>query len=181
MATNYKFLDLEGLKTVFGIINKKDADLKTEIDKKASKEELAAAIEGVDVSAQLVNYPDSAEYVSASKQIQFKHNGTLLPNMTVDATEFVKDGMVESVEISEDGTKLIITWNTDSGKSEATEIELSKIFNPEDYYTKGQIDSTLGGYLTKTEAEGTYAKTADLDTFTAITDPEIEDASKTTN
>lgn len=166
MATNYKFLDLEGLKTVFGLINSKDAALKTEIDTKASKQELAEAIAGVDVSAQLVNYPDSAEYVSGTKEIQFKHNGVLLPNMTVDATEFVKDGMVESVAISEDGKKLIITWNSDSDKSEATEIELSKIFNPENYYTKSQIDSTLDNYV----------KTVDLDTFERITDPEINSA-----
>lgn len=62
-----------------------------------SKEEVDQAIQGVDVSSQLVNYPDSAEYTSNSKEIQFKHNGNLLSNMTIDASEFV----LEQVQVSD--------------------------------------------------------------------------------
>lgn len=45
---------------------------------------------------------------------------------TLDTTKFVKDGMISSVVISDDGTKLIITWNTDAGIS-ATEIPLTEL------------------------------------------------------
>jgi hypothetical protein len=45
---------------------------------------------------------------------------------TLDTTKFVKDGMISSVAISEDGTKLVITWNTDAGIS-ATEIPLTEL------------------------------------------------------
>jgi hypothetical protein len=36
----------------------------------------------------------------------------------IDATEFIKDGMIETVALSEDGLNLVITWNTDSDKGE---------------------------------------------------------------
>ena len=37
-----------------------------------------------------------------------------------DTTEFIKDGMIETVEISEDGLDLVITWNADSDKGDKT-------------------------------------------------------------
>ncbi len=36
----------------------------------------------------------------------------------VDATQFIKDGMIDEVALSEDGLDLVITWNTDAGKEE---------------------------------------------------------------
>ena len=36
----------------------------------------------------------------------------------VDATAFIKDGMISNVELSEDGLNIVITWNTDSDKGE---------------------------------------------------------------
>ena len=45
----------------------------------------------------------------------------------IDAADFVKDGMVSSVAIS--NGKLVVTWNSDSGIS-PTEIALTDIFNP---------------------------------------------------
>ena len=50
-------------------------------------------------------------------------NGT---NSSIPADDFIKDGMIESVAISEDGKNLVITWNTDAGK-EATTIALSEL------------------------------------------------------
>ena len=47
---------------------------------------------------------------------------------TIDATDFVVDGMLDSVEFSTESGKeniLVFTWNTDSGKTK-TEIDLSK-------------------------------------------------------
>lgn len=77
-------------------------------------------------------------YNSSTKKIEF----TCVDNTKkyLDATEFIKDGMVSSVVI-EDGN-LVITFNTDSGK-EAISIHLTDIFNPANYYTKTDIDGKL--------------------------------------
>ena len=77
-------------------------------------------------------------YNSSTKNIEF-----ICVNNTkkyLDATDFIKDGMVSSVAI-EDGN-LVITFNTDSGK-EAISIPLTDIFNQSNYYTKTDIDSKL--------------------------------------
>lgn len=58
----------------------------------------------------------------------------------LDATVFVKDGMVSNVAIV--NGNLVITFNTDSGK-EAISIPLTDIFNPANYYTKTDIDGKL--------------------------------------
>lgn len=52
----------------------------------------------------------------------------------IDATDFIKDGMIESVALSEDGLNLVITWNTDSDKGDnnVTTIPLSGLV---DVYT----------------------------------------------
>lgn len=77
-------------------------------------------------------------YNSSTKNIEF----TCVNNTKkyLDATDFIKDGMVSSVAI-EDGN-LVITFNTDSGK-EAIIIPLIDIFNPANYYTKTDIDGKL--------------------------------------
>ena len=87
-------------------------------------------------SADLLTLFDSAEYNSQTKKIVFKHGDTVL--VQIDATDFIKDGMVSNVEIV--NNKLVISFNTDAGK-ENIEITLSDIFNPNNYYTKEQIDT----------------------------------------
>ncbi len=83
-------------------------------------------------------YPDSAEWNSTDKKIYFKNNGTTLTSMTIDGANFVKDGMVDNVLIS--GGSLVITFNTDAGKQDIA-IPLTDIFNPNNYYTKTEIDN----------------------------------------
>ena len=77
-------------------------------------------------------------YNSTTKKIEF----TCVDNTKkyLDATDFVKDGMVSSVAIV--NGNLVITFNTDSGK-EAISIPLTAIFNPANYYTKTDIDGKL--------------------------------------
>ena len=87
-------------------------------------------------ATDLLTLFDGAEYKSQTKKIVFKHGDTVL--VQIDATDFIKDGMVSNVEIVDN--KLVISFNTDSGK-ENIEIPLSEIFNPNDYYTKTQIDA----------------------------------------
>ena len=80
-----------------------------------------------------------AEYDDATKFINFYDINDVVIS-SIDVTPFIKDGMIESVKI-EDG-KLVITFNAESGK-EKIEIPLSDIFNPDNYYTKSDIDEKL--------------------------------------
>lgn len=82
--------------------------------------------------ASLVN---NGSYNSTTKKIELKHNSTVLA--TIDATAFVKDGMVSDVDIT--GGNLVITFNTDSGKQPIS-IPLVDIFDPSNYYNKEEID-----------------------------------------
>ncbi len=47
---------------------------------------------------------------------------------SVNASKFVKDGMLDSAVYSTDTKKLVLTWNTDAGK-ESTEIDLNDLVN----------------------------------------------------
>lgn len=66
-------------------------------------------------------------YNSSTKNIEF----TCVDNTKkyLDATEFIKDGMVNSVTTSEDGTKIIISFNTDAGKEDII-INITDLFDP---------------------------------------------------
>ena len=84
----------------------------------------------------------SAVYNTTNKLIEFK-NATGATISSVDASDFIKDGMVDEVEIKEvagSGTCLAISFNTDSGKEEI-DIPLTSIFNPSNYYTKAEINA----------------------------------------
>lgn len=83
---------------------------------------------------------DAAAYDSQTKKINFYHGNTI--KAQIDATAFIKDGMVDNVAIS--GSNLVITFNTDAGK-EPISIPLTDIFNPANYYTKNEVDSALSG------------------------------------
>ena len=74
----------------------------------------------------------------------------------VDVADFLKDGMVDTVSLSDDGKSLVIVWNTDAGK-ETTEIPLEGFI---DVYTAGngiditgrvvsaKLDTTTENFLT---------------------------------
>lgn len=81
-------------------------------------------------------YFDNAAYDSQEKKINFYHGDAVVAS--VDATDFIKDGMVSNVEIS--GGNLVITFNADAGK-ETINIPLTDIFNPANYYDKTYIDN----------------------------------------
>lgn len=90
---------------------------------------------------------DSATYDSSSHTIVFKHGSTQL--FTLDAAAFVKDGMVDSVAIS--NGNLVITFNTDAGKQPIS-IPLTDIFNPNNYYTKSATDVLLASKVDSTDS-----------------------------
>ena len=89
------------------------------------------------------DYFIDAEYDSSAKAIYF-YNSADEVVASIDATDFIKDGMVDSVEIKTVGgeTVLAITFNEASGKEEI-DIPLSSIFNPDNYYTKDEVDELL--------------------------------------
>ena len=83
-----------------------------------------------------------ASYDENAKEIVFK-NALGVKIDSIDATPFLNDGMVESVYIDHETEELVIVWNTQSGQQE-TRIPLTEIFNPNDYYTKDEIDGFVG-------------------------------------
>ena len=91
-------------------------------------------------------YVNAADYDSNAKKILLKHDTTTVAE--IDATAFIKDGMVSSVAIS--NGKLVITFNTDAGL-EPIEIPLTDIFNPANYYDKAAADAA---FVAKVEGKG---------------------------
>ena len=84
-----------------------DAALKSDLESQiaTAKSEALAADETFEIS-----YANKTITLTGSK-------GT---NSSFDASDFIKDGMIESVTLSEDGKSLVITWNTDAGKDSTT-------------------------------------------------------------
>lgn len=88
-------------------------------------------------------------YDSSNKRINFYANSSSSDAIEyIDATDFIKDGMVDSVTI--ENNNLVIRFNTDSGQEDIT-LALSQIFDPNNYYQKSQtsgateIASALNG------------------------------------
>lgn len=128
----------------------------------------------------LNEYPDSAIWDEQNKNIIFKHQGTILPQMTISGANFIKDGMVDNVQIQDNN--LVITFNTDAGKSPFS-IPLINIFNPNNYYNKTQTDNKfvekVTGKQLSTEDFTTDLKTkleniGDANLITSITYNELK-------
>lgn len=85
-----------------------------------------------------------ARYDSATHRINFyAHVNSPDVLAYVDASAFIKDGMVSNVEIS--NGNLVITFNSDAGKQPIS-IPLTSIFDPSNYYTTAQTQSYVTGY-----------------------------------
>ena len=85
-----------------------------------------------------------AEYVASEKTI-YLSNGFGEVIDSIDCTDFVIDGMVESVSLS--GNILTITFNTDAGK-QSIDIDLTEFINPQNYYTKAETDNIVNSAYT---------------------------------
>ena len=107
--------------------------------------------DGLDHPIIDLNAFNNVEYNSQTKRINFKHDNTVLKY--IDASDFIKDGMVDSVSIassgsdSDDNGVLIVTFNTDAGK-EDIEIPLNQVFDPSNYYSKRRADQVFVKYNT---------------------------------
>ena len=98
------------------------------------------------ISGLTDDFFDDVIYDKQSKRINF-YNGNRIKAF-VDASDFVKDGMVSDVRIV--NNNLVITFNTDAGK-DAISIPLTDIFDPTNYYTKSEVDSALSSKADKTD------------------------------
>ena len=119
------------------------------------------------IDGAVSGYPNKAEYNPTDKKIYFKHNNTTLNSMTIDATDFIKDGMIESVEVVPSGetSYLKIVWNLD-GSSGSTKdtiyLNIGDLFEADNYYTKGQTSGATEistALASKADTATTYTKT----------------------
>lgn len=85
------------------------------------------------------NLGASLAYDSDTKRIELKNTSEEVIS-SIDATAFIKDGMLDSVTVS-DGY-LNFVFNTDAGKKTIS-IPLSDFFDASAYYTREQIDGTF--------------------------------------
>lgn len=113
----------------------------------------------------------SATYDSTEKKIFFKNaTGDTLTACTIDATAFIKDGMLETAEIVDSkpaateggqataGHFLKLTWNTDAGKT-PTYIDLADFFNPytADEETISLSDGQFSAIMDQEKGVASYA------------------------
>ena len=95
---------------------------------------IAKAMIGGDIDTS--KFAASIAYYKATTAIQLKNeDGEVISSM--DASDFIVDGMIESVEVI-DGN-LVIRFNTDAGKEDIT-IPISDIFDASNYYTAKEVD-----------------------------------------
>lgn len=130
---------------------------------KALGEETDRAV-GAETALKRNSFAD-AEYVAAEKMI-YLSNGFGEVIDSIDCTDFVIDGMVESVTLN--GNILTIVFNTDAGKQNI-DIDLTEFINPQNYYTKTETDNIVDGAyasaVTYADSEIVSAK-ADAKTYT---------------
>lgn len=116
-----------------------------------------------EIADELSGLFGDVDYDTQSKSIRFWDKGKTKVLASLDARPFIKDGMVNSVYIS--NNTLVITFNTDSGR-EAIGVPLSSVFNPNNYYTKVQVDnrlaSLLDNYYNKSQIDSRLADKASI-------------------
>lgn len=104
-------------------------------------------------TSDLAGYADAVAYDSTGKTMNFYHGGSTTGTVvfSFDASPFLVDGMIDSVtitSITSGGSEvevLQIVWNSDAGK-QTTNIPLTAIFDPANYYTTAQTQAYVTGY-----------------------------------
>jgi len=99
------------------------------------------------------------EYDSDSKRINFYATSAKTSVIDyIDATDFIKDGMVDNVTIS--GSNLVITFNTDAGKEDIS-LSLTDIFNPDNYFTRDELSGSSSTVVVRNAYSSTTAASAE--------------------
>ena len=131
----------DGRERSFTILNGSGAvDQELDITSPSPISNAAVTAKFSEIDAMLSDIIGDVDYDSQSKNIRFWDKDKTKVLMSLDARPFIKDGMVNSVYIS--NNILVITFNTDAGR-EAIGVPLTSIFNPNNYYNKTQVDNRL--------------------------------------
>lgn len=136
-----------------------DADVKLDNALKDLNDDLSELTSGFTSLTEVVESLDEDKfghvvYDSTAKTITFYASdaSSAMTKVlgTINTTDFVKDGMIESVVITggtgdnDEKDVLLITWNDDSGKNPTTtEIPLDEIFDADNYYTRTEVDTEI--------------------------------------
>jgi predicted nucleic acid-binding Zn-ribbon protein len=134
---------------ISGAVDTLSTDIQNEAQRAISAEtELSDKVDAVsgdveDIKSEIETIGDDAivdaEYVSSSTTIDFYNtSGDVVAS--IDASDFIVDGMVDDVRI-ENGS-LVIDFNTASGKQDIS-IPLTDIFDPSNYYDKDDVDGLI--------------------------------------
>ena len=166
-ATAREAADTELLNAISGEVQNRIADVDAEETRaKAAEETLGDLIDAVDekvdqeVADRKAEAVADVKYDESGKTIDF-YNKNEVKIASIDATDFIKDGMIDSVTIETTGgtTYLVIVWNTDAGK-ETTRIDIGDIFDANNYYTKAETDEAIEDAVEAEELRATSAETA---------------------
>lgn len=104
--------------------------------------------------ADKLNAVSTALYNSQNKTIDFKNiYGNVIAS--VDARDFIKDGMVNNAYI--ENNNLVITFNTDAGLEDIV-VPLTDIFDPSNYYTKAETDEAIADAIDDIDLSNYYTK-----------------------
>lgn len=117
------------------------------------------------------DYIDDVKYNKTEKKIVFYKGEEVICD--IDASDFVKDGMVENVTY--ENKKLTITFNQDAGKNKI-ELNIGDVFDSDNYYTKSEVDKKiadiaaggeidLDGYATKEWVKDNYPQVKYFETI----------------
>lgn len=102
----------------------------------------------------LTDFITSAYYDDENKDIVFCNDGEEVTRLK--ATPFIKDGMVQKVEVIDDN--LVITFNTEA-EQEPISMAISDIFDANNYYNKSDIEEKLTGVVYETTSQTLINKT----------------------
>lgn len=134
-------------------------------------------------------YADAVAYDTNTKEMKFYHGGTEGTEVfSFDASPFLVDGMIESVaitSITSGGSEvqvLEITWNSAAG-GQVTDIPLTAIFDPSNYYTTAQTQAYVTAYTydkqtidSKISQSGTFDPTQYYTTANTYSKTEVDTA-----
>ena len=141
-------------------------DAKIEAEKTRALSAETAIVDALadEVAERKANAVASVEYDSSGKTIDF-YNANNVKIDSIDATDFIKDGMIDSVTLETTGgtSYLVIVWNTDAGK-ETTRINIGDLFDADNYYTKAETDAAIAVETTRaTNAEAALQDALDAE------------------
>lgn len=144
MAAN-KYLDLTGVGTLWSAIKNADASVKTE---------LTDLINGIKATSG-----SSVNYNSETKQMFLKDSeGNVIANSGFDASAFVKDGVLENVEIIETSETIKVTYGKDAEGNDIVYDGINKAKFIE--FTWNTDTGSKKDYLKVDEIGKTYAEDA---------------------